>query len=104
VADRQDLGEHGIFRLERFAMAIFEHHGRRYWVVSAGLSNISDRGLSPTERLVAWYVSQGLSNAMIAHRRHVSVRTVANQVASILSKLAVSSRSDIGQALFEGHR
>ena len=37
----------------------------------------------------------GLSNAEIAKRRGVSVRTVANQIAAVLHKLGVVSRREL---------
>lgn len=48
--------------------------------------------LTPAEREVLELVVQGLSNAEIAQRRKASVRTVANQVASVLKKLGAPSR------------
>ncbi|MBZ0119479.1 MAG: helix-turn-helix transcriptional regulator [Sandaracinaceae bacterium] len=55
---------------------------------------LADR-LSPAEAKVAAMVIEGLSNAAIAARRGTSARTVANQVASILRKLALESRRDL---------
>jgi DNA-binding NarL/FixJ family response regulator len=42
---------------------------------------------------------EGLSNSEIATARQTSVRTVANQVASILRKVGVRSRSEAVTAL-----
>lgn len=55
--------------------------------------------LTPCEREVAFLVSDGLSNAEIAEARSVSVRTVANQIRSIFTKLGLSSRWDLAQHL-----
>jgi DNA-binding NarL/FixJ family response regulator len=51
--------------------------------------------LSPAEREVAQGILDGLTNAAIASRRKVSVRTIANQVASIFRRLGVGSRAEI---------
>ena len=51
--------------------------------------------LTRAEREVASNVLSGLSNATIARRRSTSVRTVANQVSSILRKLGVHSRNEL---------
>lgn len=51
--------------------------------------------LTPAERAVLALVVQGGSNAAIARQRKTSVRTVANQVASLLSKLNAGSRFDL---------
>jgi DNA-binding NarL/FixJ family response regulator len=51
--------------------------------------------LTETERRVAIALAQGLSNGEIAAAHAVSVRTVANQVATIFEKLGVSSRSEV---------
>lgn len=56
-------------------------------------------GLSPAELLVARDAAEGLSNAEIATRRRRSVRTVANQLASIYRKLGVSSRAELAAHL-----
>lgn len=49
--------------------------------------------LTAAEREVVALILDGKSNAAIAKARGVAVRTVANQVASILRKLDVESRS-----------
>ena len=55
--------------------------------------------LSSAETHVAWLVCDGLSNREIAIERGTAERTVANQVASIFSKLEVSRRFDVAQFL-----
>jgi DNA-binding NarL/FixJ family response regulator len=55
--------------------------------------------LSSAETDVAWMVCDGLSNRDIALSRGTAERTVANQVASIFSKLGVSRRFDVAQFL-----
>lgn len=51
--------------------------------------------LTEAERGVLALLLEGLSNAEIAKRRKTSVRTVANQVASLFKKHGVSSRSEL---------
>lgn len=48
--------------------------------------------LTNAERAVAKLVARGATNDEIARARKTSMRTVANQVASIMKKLGVSSR------------
>jgi DNA-binding NarL/FixJ family response regulator len=55
--------------------------------------------LSDAEHDVAIAVLEGLSNAEIAAARGTSTRTVANQVASLLRKLGVRSRTEAAAAL-----
>lgn len=65
--------------------------GRRLWVfASSGL--MADSVLSAGEAAVARLAARGLPNAAIAARRGTSPRTVANQVAKVLSKLRLPSR------------
>jgi len=52
-------------------------------------------GLTPAEGAVLRHIGDGLSNHQIAVRRRTSVRTVANQVASLFRKLRVRSRSEL---------
>jgi DNA-binding CsgD family transcriptional regulator len=59
--------------------------------------------LTATERHVAELASGGATNAEIALARGTSVRTVANQIASIMRKLGVSSRVAIA-AVVAGRR
>lgn len=62
---------------------------------------IADRvsGLSPAELLVARDAADGFSNSEIARRRRRSVRTIANQLASVYRKLKVSSRAELAARL-----
>jgi DNA-binding CsgD family transcriptional regulator len=55
--------------------------------------------LAPAEREVAVLAAAGLSNLAIARCKGKSVRTVANQMASILSKLRVGSRYELAARL-----
>jgi DNA-binding NarL/FixJ family response regulator len=51
--------------------------------------------LTKAERVVARLALQGLSNREIAEVRGTSIRTVANQVASLLARLEVTSRREL---------
>ncbi|MBE2254514.1 MAG: helix-turn-helix transcriptional regulator [Myxococcus sp.] len=51
--------------------------------------------LTAAERDVMALVLAGKSNAAIARHRGTSVRTVANQVASLFRKLKVGSRAEL---------
>lgn len=51
--------------------------------------------LTVAEEAVLTLVLEGRSNAEIAKQRKTSVRTVANQVASLFKKHGVSSRSEL---------
>lgn len=59
------------------------------WNVSSPVS--TPVSLTPAEREVLALVIEGGSNAAIARQRKTSVRTVANQVASLLAKLEAGS-------------
>src|SRR5262245_25627653 len=55
--------------------------------------------LSAAEKAVCRLLLTGASNAEIARQRRTSVRTIANQVASILKKLGAGSRSELPMVL-----
>jgi DNA-binding NarL/FixJ family response regulator len=55
--------------------------------------------LSSAEREIALALLDGWSDAQIAIARHTSLRTVANQVRSVLRKLGVQSRGEAVAAL-----
>ena len=52
-------------------------------------------GLTPAERAILEHVVTGASNADIVRARGASLRTVANQVASLLRKAGARSRFDL---------
>jgi DNA-binding CsgD family transcriptional regulator len=52
-------------------------------------------GLSAAELEVFELIIGGASNREIAERRRTSIRTVANQVASVFAKAKVSSRAEL---------
>jgi len=55
--------------------------------------------LTPREREVAQLVAAGMTNAEVARRLYISPKTAAVHVSSILRKLDVTSRTDVGGAL-----
>ena len=73
----------------------FDHAGERFAVVSVALVPELPESLTPAEREVVSLLLTGASNAAIAKARRVSVRTIANQVASALKKLKVGSRTEL---------
>lgn len=60
-------------------------------------------GLTAAEIEVAKLAVSGLSNRAIAEKRGSSVRTVANQMASVLQKLGATSRVQVAARLGEPH-
>jgi DNA-binding NarL/FixJ family response regulator len=76
--------------------------GERLAVLSFPLVPISlPDSLSDAERAVARALIAGASNGQIAAARRTSVRTVANQVSSLLRKLGARSRTEAIAALCE---
>jgi len=53
--------------------------------------------ISPREADVLTAVGQRLSNAQIAHRLHISVRTVESHVSSLLRKLGAADRHELAE-------
>jgi DNA-binding CsgD family transcriptional regulator len=64
-------------------------------VVVLSFSPTGRNPLTDAEIRVAIGVAQGRSNREIAHGLGLSVRTVANHLASVLKKLGASSRSEV---------
>jgi DNA-binding NarL/FixJ family response regulator len=64
----------------------------------------SVEGLTSAEDEVARAVVRGLSNGQIARLRSTSVRTVANQVASIFRKLRIGSRRELVALMESGSK
>jgi DNA-binding CsgD family transcriptional regulator len=56
--------------------------------------------LTPAEREVALLVLDGHDSATIAELRGTSVRTTANQVASIFRKVGVRSRAELAAEVY----
>jgi DNA-binding CsgD family transcriptional regulator len=78
------------------AATVLEIGGDEYYVFQIPKPNgaLPD-ALTDAEREVVALVLEGSSNADIARQRSTSTRTVANQIASILRKLAVKNRSEL---------
>ena len=55
--------------------------------------------LTEAEREVVAHLVAGSTNSDIAHRRHTSENTVANQVHAIFLKLGVHSRAELAARL-----
>jgi DNA-binding NarL/FixJ family response regulator len=73
---------------------------RTFLLVSLPLrQDARTEALSPSQRAIARALVSGASNAMVARARATSVRTVANQVREILSRLRVGSRADVARTL-----
>jgi DNA-binding CsgD family transcriptional regulator len=70
----------------------FEAGGQQYVRLAIPLARLPAK-LTSAERDVVALILAGKSNAQIANARGVALRTVANQVASILRKMRVGSRS-----------
>ena len=66
-------------------------------VVLSGLDS-----LTASERRVAEFVSQGLSNRQIAQMLFITTRTVEGHLTSVYRKLRVDSRDELPAALADG--
>jgi DNA-binding NarL/FixJ family response regulator len=77
----------------------FVHDGQELFVLSQPLQPEPAGTLTPAQLDVARAIVRGASNAEIARMRGTSVRTVANQVASILVRLGATSRAQIAVKL-----
>ena len=81
---------------EGLRVAQFRVGGDEFVVVSEPMVGAADlAALTEAEREVARLVADGCSNQAIAAKRGARPRTVANQLAAIYRKLAVSSRSGL---------
>jgi DNA-binding CsgD family transcriptional regulator len=76
-------------------MTRFAHGGHEFAVIKIDIAPKLPSSLTVAESEIATLVIEGLSNAAIAERRRTSVRTVANQLRSIYSKLGVESRRQL---------
>ena len=74
---------------------LFERDGKQFAVLAFTRPADWAAGLTEAEFEVAVFVLAGRTNAEIARTRQVSLRTVANQVASLFRKLQVSSRGEL---------
>ena len=53
-------------------------------------------GLTPRQAEIRVLLAEGLTNAAIARRMHISAKTVDHHVSAVLGKLGVSSRHEVG--------
>ncbi|HEY2404798.1 MAG TPA: helix-turn-helix transcriptional regulator [Polyangiaceae bacterium] len=92
MAARAATGQlHAAARSSRFAWNGLDCH-----VLSAGRPDRSlGNPLSDAERAVARLLLEGRSHAEIAHARHTSTRTIANQVSAIFRRLNISGRGEL---------
>jgi DNA-binding CsgD family transcriptional regulator len=82
---------------------IVEIDGEEFLLFAWDDSPIALPELTPAEQVIFQGIVNGQSNAEIAACRRTSVRTVANQVASLFAKLAVSSRAELVARFGHGH-
>lgn len=73
----------------------FQFQGTEYTVFTADAPAPKAVPLTEAETAVMALVLEGHSNAEIAQRRNVSVRTIANQLQSLFRKKGVSSRAEL---------
>ena len=65
--------------------------------------SLADDIVSPREREIIRYVSQGMRNAEVAERLGISVRTVEKHLHNVFQKVGVRSRRELaGYALRVG--
>jgi len=70
--------------------------GERLVVISMPATAVDEQvELTASERRIAADILAGLSNREISSQRGTSIRTVANQIASLYRKLGVTSRSEL---------
>ena len=63
--------------------------------IPSGVVGEHRQALTAAEEQIVDFVAQGMSNVAIARARGTSVRTVANQLASIYRKLDICSRHEL---------
>lgn len=66
--------------------------------------SFDDRHLTDRERDILQLVADGLSNGAIAERLGISVKTVANHVSTVLTKLQVTDRTQAALLVRRGRR
>jgi DNA-binding NarL/FixJ family response regulator len=82
---------------ERFRLSTFRYGGEDFVVLSTPAAAPALETLTPSEEHVLAHLMRGMSNAAIARARETSVRTVANQVASLFRKTGARSRTELAQ-------
>ncbi len=78
--------------------------GDGWVVVELPAPTVDDADLTPALRDVLAGIVSGESNAQIARRRGVSVRTVDNQVATLLARYGAKSRVDLARIVSKPRR
>ena len=88
------LGQHKPFFTDKASAVMFARftHPQKG---EAHDSAASDERLSPSEFMLVQLLANGHSNATVARKQHVSVRTVENMRAGIMSKLQLKSFADL---------
>ena len=89
------MGRERHFEEQRAKQIQITVEGRKVVLLATEDDSSTLEELTDGERSVALLATEGLSNTDIAERRGCSVRTVANQLASVYKKLGVSSREQL---------
>ena len=89
------MGRERHFEEQRAQQIQITVEGRKVVLLATEDDSSTLEELTDGERSVALLATEGLSNTDIAERRGCSVRTVANQLASVYKKLGVSSREQL---------
>ncbi|HEX6871970.1 MAG TPA: helix-turn-helix transcriptional regulator, partial [Micromonosporaceae bacterium] len=89
------LGQWAGWRVEQLASM----HARLGLAADGGTGTGMTDPLTPREREVAALIAQGLTNTELATKLFISPRTAAVHVSSILRKLGVTSRTEVGDVL-----
>ncbi|MEV6561531.1 LuxR C-terminal-related transcriptional regulator [Nocardia sp. NPDC051756] len=105
TAARAVLGESAYAAAEKQGRGLRPERGELQSLALGSLSLYRPRAegedvwtsLSPAEGEVAILAAAGWTNSAIAVRRGISTRTVDAQVASVLQKLSIGSRAEIGE-------
>ncbi len=90
----RSLGEHKPFFTEKSAAIIFARFANAQKEQAQNMSP-GDERLSPAEQELVRLLSDGLSNAAVAKKQRLSVRTVENIRAGVMSKLKLASFADM---------
>ena len=85
--------------MTRPRIARFELQGRRAVVIELAPASAPSADLTAAERAVAALAMRGMTDAEIAAERGTSVRTVSNQMTSVLRKTGATSRAALAAVL-----
>jgi DNA-binding CsgD family transcriptional regulator len=91
------LSSAGVWRIRQRALEKLGFESVYAFVRMHAPARIADaaRALTAAERDIASGVLEGLSNSELACRRGTSVRTIANQLAALYTKVGVGSRLEL---------